>query len=144
MKPILIIPPDTIDAEGIKALNDNGICCVVATDPSSVQFADPENSGYFAECAVRFTRVMLNQNTFIQNNQWHNLSMDEVARLFTVEAKKGTPFSREHQDKLEAAKRIIENAKLDEEAKIAREEAREEAAQRRAEKAAAKSSKKAV
>jgi hypothetical protein len=41
MKPMIILPPDVMDAENIKLLRENDICVVVAKDPVKVRFVDP-------------------------------------------------------------------------------------------------------
>lgn len=37
----MIIPPELMSADDVKLLNENGICVVIATDPSKVKFVDP-------------------------------------------------------------------------------------------------------
>lgn len=41
MKPIVILPPGALSQEDIKKLEENGLCVVVAKDPSTVKFLDP-------------------------------------------------------------------------------------------------------
>lgn len=41
MKPIIILPPNTMTDENIQLLRDNDLCVVVAEDPAAVKFIDP-------------------------------------------------------------------------------------------------------
>ena len=41
MSPVIILPPNIMSEEDMQRLRDNGMCVVVAEDPSQVNFIDP-------------------------------------------------------------------------------------------------------
>ena len=136
MKPIIIIPPDTISADDIQQLRDNELCVVVSKEPAAVKFLDPipamTGRTQVEEAAIRLSRVLLDREKWISDtNTWISRDRRDVAVLYVELLCKGTPLDpavseREH---------YFDNVKRDETAKIAREEARAERAAKIAEKA---------
>ena len=141
MKPILIIPPNTIDAEGIKALNDNGICTVVATEPSKVKFLDPipamEGRTQPEQAAIVLGRKLLASRTYINAGHWQSIDRADVWRWYLEALTKGTSLDIDGTTQ-EQEERIIKEEREEELRKIAREEARAEWSRKKAEKAAAR------
>lgn len=144
MKPMIILPPDTMSAEDIKKMDENGICVVVSNDPSKVKFVDPlpakSSRTEIEAAAIRMSRILL-------NGQWGDISnssligLSEFARLYVRCLINGTPL-----DKNGPAEETLEkNRQLDyseayrlEVQKIAREDARAERQKKKEAEAAAK------
>lgn len=138
MKPMIIVPPELLAAADRKALEENGICVVVASDPAKLRFADPmpaaSSRNEIEHAAIKFSRILLNR-------QWGNYStlgtigIDIFTRIYVDCLIEGTQLDkagcREEQEQA-----IIDSARRDELARIGREEARSEAAARKAAKAA--------
>lgn len=63
MKPIVILPPNEMDAKDIKLLIRNGLCVVVAKDPAKVKFLDPiptaSSRNQIEQAAIELSRKML-------------------------------------------------------------------------------------
>lgn len=126
MKPMIIVPPDTLSAEDVKKLEDNQICVVVAKDPAKVRFMDPipavSSRTEIEQAAIRLSRVLLHgQHTAT------NLSRDSIAAIYTSILIKGTPLdargSMEEQEKewADSARRMEIERMAREEARAARE-----------------------
>ena len=137
MKPMIILPPDLMSEQDIKVLRENGICVVVATDPAKVRFVDPlpavSSRTDIENAAIKFSRVLLNR-------QWGDVSssgcigISEFARIYLDCLLEGTPLSKAGT-KEEQTQRYLDQVKLDELDRLAREEAKEERAAMKASKA---------
>jgi hypothetical protein len=149
MKPILILPPDSMSAEDIEKLNANGICTVVCINPAAVKFLDPIPSaagrGKVEQAAIGLSRKLLNWQ-WIGNsnlNADYRLDRKDICQLYMDVLMRGTPLSAEPTpEEIQASRqRELEHtahlAKLDEIRRIAREEARAEREAKKAEKKAA-------
>jgi hypothetical protein len=131
MKPMIILPPDVMDKEEIKKLNDNGMCVVVAKEPSKIKFVDPipaaSSRTHMENAAIALSRKLLNW-------PWEknaSIYKGTVAEMYITLLVEGTPLgangTREEQEQ-----QWIDVARREELAKIGREEARVEAAARKA------------
>lgn len=142
MKPILLIPPNTIGDDDVKSLRDNGLCVVTVTDPGAVKFLDPIPSmaqrTKVENAAIALSRKILEPNFFIQSGSWVSRSRTDVISVFLDVLIKGSELDPS-PSVAEIERQVFTQVKREEVSKIAREEAREEAAARRAEKAASKS-----
>lgn len=136
MKPIMILPPDTMSDEDIKSLRDNGLCVVISKDPARLKFLDPIPSmagrTKIEDAAIALSRKVLDSRTFTQNGAY--LERSSIAKLYVDLLVKGTSLD----PNVELETRWYDDAKAQEIQKIAREDARAEAAKRKAEKAQAK------
>lgn len=106
MRPIIILPPDTMSDADIKALRDNDLCVVVAKDPARVKFLDPipaaAQRGKIEDAAIGLSRVLLNK-------QWGNYTSDgtigvnTISKIYIDILMKGTKLdpagSREDQER---------------------------------------------
>lgn len=125
MKPVMILPPDTMGEADIKLLNDNGFCVVIANDPAKVKFVDPlpaaSNRTEIENAAIRLSRKLLAKETC----PWNDGGRATIASMFVEILAQGTPLdprgTREQQEQ-----RVIDDARSDELRKIGREEARAE------------------
>lgn len=137
MKPMIIIPPDLINAENIRLLRANGVCVVVAKDPAKVRFMDPilamSARNEIDSAAIRLSRLLLNGQYKTSNGGY--LSRADFTKLFVEILVKGTSLdARGTQEEYE--QRMFDDAKREEIYKLAREEARaERKAKREAKKA---------
>lgn len=128
MKPIIILPPDTMSADDIKLLRENDLCVVVSNDPAKVKFVDPipaaSSRNEIENAAISLSRVLLNA-------QWGSYTTDDrisratIARIYCDLLTKGTPLASSYRDPAAVEKEIFDSAKADEIRRIAREEARE-------------------
>lgn len=63
MKPVIILPPETMSPEDIAKLNDNGFCVVESKDPARVKFVDsiPDALSRTAleQGALKLSRIIL-------------------------------------------------------------------------------------
>jgi hypothetical protein len=123
MRPIIIVAPNLLDAENIKALRDNDICVVVAEDPSKVKFIDPipaqSSRTKIEDAAIALSRKILKHGTFDDGSRRNFASM-YVDLLIN-----GTPLSQEPTQE-EQEKQAYDYAKIDEIRKMAREDAKAE------------------
>src|SRR5690349_8957379 len=98
MKPIMLLPPETIDDEGIKLLRENGLCVVVAKDPARVKFLDPIPSiaqrTKIEDTAIRLSRKLLDRDTFVGGSPGYakSFSRSEIAQMFVDLLVAGTPL----------------------------------------------------
>lgn len=132
MRPIVILPPDTMDDKDIAALRDNGLCVVVAKDPARVKFLDPipvaAGRTKIETAAIMLSRKLLNKGF------WNNDSTrDCVARTYVDILMKGTALDPNVQEEEDYFNRV----KVREIERLAIEEAREERAAKKAAKKAA-------
>ena len=130
MKPMIILPPNQMSEANIKLLRENGICVVVAKDPTKVRFVDPipavSSRTEIETAAIKLSRKVMNPG------YWRD---DDTRKQITVTffdlICKGTSLdangSKEEQDA-----RLIESARLRELERIAREEVRAEKAAEKA------------
>lgn len=136
MKPIIILPPDTMSEEHIKALVENGLCVVVSTNPEAVKFLDPIPSmaGRTAveDAAIQLSRKVLNRGYWSSDD-----TRGTLARTYVELLVKGTKLDPE-PSKEEVERQVYDLARHDELRRIAREDARAERAAKKQEKAAAK------
>lgn len=101
MKPIIIIPPDTMSEEHIKLLRENDLCVVVAKDPSKVKFVDPipamSSRTQIESAAIKLSRILLNK-------QWGHVSQsnligqDEFSKLYVKLLIEGTQLESGYID----------------------------------------------
>lgn len=128
MKPIIILPPNTVSADDIKLLRENELCVVVAENPSLVKFVDPipaqSSRTEVEKAAIQLSRKLLNGQTDMSTLTNYRGS---IAALFVDILMNGT--------RLDARFEMMKDQELRE---LAREEAR---AERKAAKAAAKEKK---
>ena len=138
MKPIIILPPDTMEPAEIQALRDNGLCVVVAKDPARVKFLDPIPSmagrGKVEQAAIQFSRKILDRNFWISNGNWTNRNRSDVVTTFIDVLVKGTPLDAD----MDMYENIFGQEKAEEVRRLARAEAK---AEREAAKKAAKGAK---
>lgn len=138
MKPILIIPPETMSNDDVKRLNDNGICTVVCKDPLAVKFLDPIPSmagrDRIEQAAIELSRRILNWGPE-KGKTWTGLiNRGDVLSVFFNVLQSGTSLSDDPTPKEIAAarqqqlEREAHQTKMEEVRKIAREEARAERA----------------
>lgn len=125
MKPIIILPPDTMSADDIKLLRDNEICVVVASNPAAVKFVDLIPAALsrtkIENAAIAFSRKILNRGVYDDNTRGN------LAKMYVELLVKGTALdpmgSRE-----EWQKQIFDSEKADELRRLARKEAKAERA----------------
>jgi hypothetical protein len=104
MKPIVILPPDTMSAEDVATLRDNGICVVVAADPAKVKFLDPIPA---ASCrtkieaaAIALSRVILKGS--LSTHVTRAEACTKFVELLTV----GTPIATNGETEEERTERV--------------------------------------
>jgi len=134
VKPMIIVPPELLDAADRKALEDNGVCVVVAKDPAKLRFMDPlpavSNRSEIEMAALKMSRILLNR-------QWGNyttsavVGADTFARIFADCLIEGTRLSLNGTIE-EREQKQYDLARMDELARIAREDARAERAAKKA------------
>lgn len=131
MKPIIILPPETMDAENIAMLRDNGLCVVEAKNPAAVKFVDPIPAAScrttIEDAAIKLSRKLLNGDLVGQDYR------KNIAALFFDILAKGTPLDP-NPTQAELEKRAFEIEKMDELRRLAREEAKQERAAAKANK----------
>lgn len=122
MRPIIIIPPGQMSQEALKMLRDNGICVVVAKDPSRVKFFDPlpsmSSRTQMEDAAVKLSRCLLNWEL----NNCHSVDKKDVASLYVHFLSKGTPLDPSYK----SDEQIRSQARLDELYRLGKEDARKE------------------
>lgn len=138
MRPIIILPPNTMSAEDIATLRENDLCVVVSEDPSKVKFVDPipaiSSRTEIESAAIKLSRCLL-------NGTWQGktyLEKQDMANLYVQFLIQGTPLDKNGSTN-EQEERHFNREKQDELSRLAREEAR---AERSAAKAAKQSQKK--
>lgn len=142
MKPIIILPPDTMSDENIAALRDNGICVVVAKNPAAVEFIDPipsqSSRTQIEDAAIKLSRILLNKEGV--------RSRSDITSLYCDILTKGTPLDPNPpptQEEIQSERHnqehaIFDYAKEQELERLGIEEARAERAEIRAAAKAAK------
>jgi len=141
MKPIVILPPDTMSDADIKTLSDNGICVVVAKNPAAVKFIDPipaqSSRTEIENAAIKLSRKLLSEEGYSNRK--------DIAHLYCDILVKGTPLDpnpEPTQEQIEEERRaheraVFDYAKEEELARLGVEEARAERAAAKAAKARA-------
>lgn len=129
MNPIIILPPDAMSEDNIKLLRDNGICAVVAADPSKVKFFDPipaqSSRTEIEDAAIQLSRKLL------AGEVYGGEAPANFAKVYVQCLVKGTPLDPKGTPQ-EQEKAIFDQAKREEITRLAQQEAREEAAARKA------------
>lgn len=125
MKPVIIIPPDTISDDDIKLLRENNLCVVVAQDPSAVKFLDPIPAQLqrtkIEQAAIMFSRKLLARGTY------DGQTRANFTAMFFDLLVAGTPLDPEPSQE-EKEKAEFRSAKYEEIRRLAREEAKAERA----------------
>lgn len=134
MKPIIIVPPDTMSDDDIARLNANDLCVVVASDPSKVRFLDPlpaaSSRTEMENAAIELSRLLLHGRW----GNWSNMSLvgrETFAQMYVDLLTKGSPLDK-GPTRAEQEEDIYASAKADELRRMAREEAREERKKKKA------------
>ncbi len=132
MKPIIILEPGVMSEADVTLLRENHLCVVVATNPATVKFVDPipavSQRDKIESSAIMFSRKILAQGC------WNNPDFRKtLTEMFMDVLISGTPLDPK-PSQTEMEKRAYDEARLDEQRRIAREEVK-------AEKAAAKAAK---
>ena len=129
MKPIIILPPATMAEDQIQALRDNGLCVVVATDPSLVKFVDPipamEGRTQVDQAAIQLSRKILAKGFWGTDAGRHTVAAAFVDILVKGTALDPSPSQEQEED-------YFRRTKMLEIERIAREEARAERAAKKA------------
>jgi len=125
MKPMIIIPPETMSPEDIGLLRENGICVVVSANPAAVKFVDPipamSSRTTIEDAAIKLSRKLL-AGELVGGDYRKN-----IATLYVDILSKGTPLDV-NGTKEEQEARVFDSAKRDELVRLAREEAKLERA----------------
>ncbi len=124
MKPIIIIPPDTLSPEDIQQLRDNDLCVIVAKDPKDVRFLDPipaaKDRSKMEQAAILMSRRLLNGfgsgSTFTKSS---------FANLFIEILIEGSPLDLNGTEE-EQHERLFKREKEAEIVRLARIEAKAE------------------
>lgn len=125
MKPIIILPPDTISNDDINLLRENGLCVVTSKNPSLVKFIDPipsvSSRTQIEHAAIQLSRRILTQGVYDRETRGNFSSM------FLDFLMKGTPLDPAGTYE-EQERKIFDEAKKQEIRRLAVEEARAERA----------------
>lgn len=131
VKPMMIVPPDTMSEDDLKRLRENNICVVVSKDPSAVKFLDPipaaASRTKIEDAAIQLSRRLLRGELFTSQPETKRC----IAALYVELLVQGTPLQQTATPQ-EVEKEVFDNAKHDEICRIAREEAKEEQAAKKA------------
>ncbi len=139
MKPMIVLPPNTMSKEDIEALRANDICVVVSKDPSKVKFVDPipavAQRGKIEMAAIKLSRLLISGRwgNYTQSNQ---VDRADICRIYVDMLVEGTPLD-ERGTIEERVDRAYENEKLEEAKRLARADAKAEREAAKAKKAAA-------
>ena len=140
MKPIIILPPDTMSEEHIKLLRENDLCVVVAKDPAKVKFVDPipasSSRTQMESAAIKLSRILLN-GSWGHWSQSGCIGRDTAAKIYVDLLVEGTPLEHGYVEPAVREQNIFDQAKADELRKLAREEAKAEHAAKKAKKSVA-------
>ena len=129
IRPMIILPPNNMHSDAIKALRDNGICVVVSKNPAAVKFVDPIPSAVgrtkIEQAAISLSRKILQRGALCDN--YGNVSRKDVLDFYVRCLVEGTPLDPNGtmEEQLES---IYNSAKADEMRRLAREEAKAERA----------------
>lgn len=130
MKPMIILPPNTMSDADIAELRANNICVVVSSDPSMVRFVDPIPA---ASCRTQIEHAAIGLSKKVMVPGFWNTSGSwdgETVRLTLVDKFvelliKGSPLDpRPSQQEIE--KQAYDESKIAEQRVMAREDARAE------------------
>lgn len=138
MKPILILPPDSMTAGDIQLLNNNGICTVVAKNPAAVKFLDPIPSAAertkTEDAAIALGRKIMNKGFWTNDS-----TRSEICKAYVDLLVKGTSLDPLPSIK-EREQELFDTEKANEIRRLAREEAKAERAAKKKAKEASKAS----
>jgi hypothetical protein len=133
MKPIIILPPDSVSEGDIKLLNDNDLCVVVAKDPAAIKFVDPipsmSSRTEIEDAAIKLSRRILHRQVVKDN--MGNISPAAITGLFVQLLTEGTPLGAD-ETQAEREAHIFRREKEAEIVRLAREEAKAERAAKKA------------
>lgn len=136
MKPVIILPPETMSKEDIERLMENGMCVVVAKEPALVKFMDPipavAGRSIVEQAAIDLSRKILAPG-FWQSDD----TRKTIATTYYDLLIRGTPLDPKLAQKKEMEQRIFDDEKQNELRRLAKEEAKAERDAVKAEKAAA-------
>jgi len=128
MKPIIILPPDTVSDPDIQLLRDNDLCVVVAKEPGAVKFLDPlpvaSSRDQIENAAIQLSRRLL-RGDILANYR------GELCSLFARILVEGTPL-QPGPTQAENEKDNYDVARIDEVRRLAREDAKAERAAKKA------------
>lgn len=131
MKPVIIIPPETVSPEDVALLRENGLCVVVASDPAKVKFLDSvpvqASRTEIEHAAIQLSRRLL-KGELVGTDYRKNITALYVDLLV-----KGTPLDPD-PPRAEREREIFDATKADELRRLAREEAKAERAALKAKK----------
>lgn len=131
---MIIVPPDVLDAADRKALEENGVCVVVAKDPAKVRFMDPlpaaSSRTQIEQAAIKFSRILLHRQWGKYNTNGL-IGTDTFARIYVDCLVEGTALDQSGTVE-EQEQRHYDSHRRDELARIAREDARAERAAKKA------------
>lgn len=126
MKPMIILPPNNMHSDAIKALRDNGICVVVSKNPAAVKFVDPiptiMQRTKIEAAAIGLSRKLLSGR---YANQYGNVDRKDILECYVNLLVEGTSLDPEGTQE-EQMERAYDHAKADEMRKLAREDAKAE------------------
>jgi len=131
MKPMMIVPPGVLTDPNVKQLRDNGICVVVAKDPSRVRFVDPipatSSRTNMEQAAIGLSRKLLNWPWGDQSYSWNK---GDFCNMYIELLLKGTSLDSRGtvEEQCDEAYRL---EKLEESRRMAREDAKAERAKKR-------------
>ena len=124
MKPMIILPPDAMSAEDVDLLRANGLCVVVAKEPSLVKFMDPIPA-VSSRTAVENAAIQLSRK-IIGKGYWTSTGTREsLAALYVDLLVAGTSLDP-RPSKQEREQEIFDVEKAEELRRLARQEAKAE------------------
>ncbi len=136
MKPMIVLPPKLMSDKDVQILRDNGLCVVIAQDPSKVRFVDPIPASSarteIENAAIQLSRKVLNPNTWKDPDYVKNFTSMFVEILIAGTPLSSGPTQKEKEDSVYNAE------KMDMIRKMAREDAKSERDAKKAAEAAAK------
>jgi hypothetical protein len=130
MKPMMIIPPETMSDGDISELRANNICVVVSKDPASVRFVETipvvSSQSQMERAAIQLSRKILSDNFWNKGGSWSGETVRAtLLEKFVELLVRGGPLDP-NKSQQEHERSAYNDAKIDEQAKIGREEARAE------------------
>lgn len=132
MKPIIILPPDSMSDADIAELRANDICVVTSKEPAKVEFVDPipsiSSRTQIENAAIGLCRKILRPNFWNSTGSWNGSTVSgTVLQTYIEMLVEGSPLDPK-ASKEELGRKASEEAYFDERRRIAREEARAERA----------------
>ncbi len=95
MKPMMILPPDAVSRDNIKQLRDNGICVVIAKDPTVIKFIEPPPFNYTSDysqqemAAIELSRRLLTSGG--ADDYWQKKNFTDLFVKILIE---GSPLGK--------------------------------------------------